>query len=167
MDPLVMYPCVLIVHEQLIMQSFGIIDDQLVEGWRRVSHTMAVSTLLRGSPYHLQHDRSYFPVDLCDKYNIAQNQVFDIQLEGVKNVVRDMVDISLQNYEEAKAIWQKGCVGQNKQYQDMILLASPSIFYLEQLRKRKYNLVDKSLSSPFMNVKLQNRLLKQKKFHSY
>ena len=62
------------------MQSFGIIDDKIVESWRRLSHTMAIATLLRGSPYHLQHDRSYFPIDLCDKYSIAQNQVFDLKL---------------------------------------------------------------------------------------
>lgn len=150
----------------MVMQSFGIIDEDLVEGWRRATHTMAISTLLRGTPYHLQHDRSYFPVELCEKHHVAQNQVFDIKLEGVQHVIRDMTDTALQNYEEAKMIWKKGCE-KNKDYQDMILLASPSVFYLEQLKKRKYNIVDKALSSPFMNVKLQNRLLKQKKLHSF
>ena len=32
------------------MQSFGIIDDKMVEAWRRFSHTMAYGMLLRGTP---------------------------------------------------------------------------------------------------------------------
>ena len=149
------------------MQSFGIIDDKIVESWRRLSHTMAIATLLRGSPYHLQHDRSYFPIDLCDKYSIAQNQVFDLKLEGVQHVITDMTNYALKKYEEARDLWNDRCVGENKKYQDMILLSTPSVLYLEQLKKKKYNIVDKSLSSPFMNVRLQNRLLKQKKLHSF
>ena len=49
----------------------------------------------------------------------------------------------------------------------MVLLTTPSVFYLEQLRKHDYFILNKSLSSPFMNVKLQNRLLVQKKLHRY
>ena len=150
-----------------MMQSFGITDDKLVEGWRHASHTMAIATLLRGTPYHLQHDKSYFPADLCEKYAIEQNQVFDIKLEGIKKIIQEMTDTALHNYDEAKTIWREGCTGDNKQFGDMILLASPSVFYLEQLKKRKYDIVNKSLSSPFMNVKLQNRLLTQKKLHRY
>ena len=117
------------------MQSFGIIDDKIVESWRRLSHTMAIATLLRGSPYHLQHDRSYFPIDLCDKYSIAQNQVFDLKLEGVQHVITDMTNYALKNYEEARDLWNDGCVGENKKYQDMILLSTPSVLYLEQLNQ--------------------------------
>ena len=149
------------------MQSFGITDDKMVEGWRRISHSMGIATLLRGTPYHLQHDRSYFPVDLCEKNGISQNQVFDIKLEGIHNIIKDMANTALMNYEEAKLLWREGCVGDYKQFENMILLASPSIFYLEQLKKKKYDIVDKSLSSPFMNVKLQSRLLKQQKLHRY
>ena len=78
-----------------------------------------------------------------------------------------MTDYALQNYQEARDLWNEGCVGENKKYQDMILLSTRSVLYLEQLKKKNYNIVDKSLSSPFMNVRLQNRLLKQKKLHSF
>ena len=65
-----------------------------------------------------------------------------------------------------------GAVGQftasldmvNKQYKTMFLLSTPGVFYLEKLRKKGYNLLDASLTSPFMNVQLQNRLLIQKQF---
>ena len=49
----------------------------------------------------------------------------------------------------------------------MVFLTTPSVFYLEQLKKRDYLILNKSLSSPFMNVKLQKRLLVQKKLHRY
>lgn len=149
----------------------------MVEAWRRLTHSMAISILLRGTPYHLQHERSYFPVDLSNKYNLPSVRECDVQSESVQQVVKEMTDYALDNYSSVRKLWKKGCTGPNKQYETMILLGSPSIFYLEQLKKRKYILtsrneeeldrVDESLSSPFMNVKLQNRLLKQKSFKSY
>lgn len=149
----------------------------MVEAWRRLTHSMAISILLRGTPYHLQHERSYFPVDLSNKYNLPSVRECDVRSESVQQVVKEMTDYALDNYSSVRKLWKKGCTGPNKQYETMILLGSPSIFYLEQLKKRKYILtsrneeeldrVDESLSSPFMNVKLQNRLLKQKSFKSY
>ena len=151
----------------MMMQSFGIIDDKMVEAWRRASHTMAISTLLRGSPYHLQHDRCYFPLDICKRYDLAPIDACDVKSDSVKSVVKEMADAALANYDKAKVIWKEGCTGENKRYMNMFLLTSPSVFYLEKLRKKGYNLLDPSLSSPFMNVQLQNRLILQKQFHRF
>ena len=147
------------------MQSFGIIDDNLVDGWRRASHIMAISTLLRGSPYHLQHDKSYFPQDICERKGVPSTEVLDVTSNAVKSVVQEITEDSLSRFEEAKAIWLKGCQGTNSQFKDMFLLTTPAVFYLQQLKKKGFDLSNKSLNSPFMNVKLQKRLLIQKKFH--
>ena len=146
------------------MQSFGITDNNLVEGWRRASHVMSISTLLRGSPYHLQHDKCYFPLDICKKNGLAPIDACDVKSEAVKKVVKEIADSALSTYEEARALWKVGCNGENKQYKTMFLLSTPGVFYLEKLRKKGYNLLDASLTSPFMNVQLQNRLLIQKQF---
>ena len=100
-----------------------------------------------------------------------------MQSSEVKSVVKEMTDFALNNYEEIRPLWKKGCVGRNKEFERLILLGSPSLLYLEQLKKKKYDVTgrrfsgvlmeEKSLSSPFMNVRLQNRLLKQKSFNRY
>ena len=149
------------------MQSFGIVDDQMVEAWRRFSHTMAYGLLLRGTPYHFKHDKTYFPKDVCEEFGLLPIKACDLNSDAVRNVVKHLTDAALQNYKEAAAIWKDGSKGENKIFEDMVLLTTPSVFYLEQLRKRDYYILNKSLSSPFMNVKLQNRLLVQKKLHRY
>lgn len=159
------------------MQSFRIEDDSMVEAWRRLTHSMAISILLRGTPYHFQHEKSYFPADLAKKYDLPSFRECDIKSDKVQQVVKEMAEYALDNYNSVRKLWKQGCKGPNKQFETMILLGSPSIFYLEQLKKRNYKLtgrnrkglerVDESLSSPFMNVKLQNRLLRQKSFKSY
>lgn len=121
------------------MQSFRIEDDSMVEAWRRLTHSMAISTLLRGTPYHLQHKKSYFPEDLCKKYGIPSALKCDVQSNEVKNVVKEMTDYALNNYEEIRPLWKKGCVGRNKEFERLILLGSPSLLFLEQLKKRKYD----------------------------
>ena len=159
------------------MQSFRIEDDSIVEAWRRLTHSMAISILLRGTPYHFQHEKSYFPADLAKKYDLPSFRECDIKSDKVQQVIKEMAEYALDNYNSVRKLWKQGCKGPNKQFETMILLGSPSIFYLEQLKKRNYKLtgrnrkglerVDESLSSPFMNVKLQNRLLRQKSFKSY
>lgn len=111
----------------------------MVEAWRRLTHSMAISTLLRGTPYHLQHKKSYFPEDLCKKYGIPSALKCDVQSNEVKNVVKEMTDYALNNYEEIRPLWKKGCVGRNKEFERLILLGSPSLLFLEQLKKRKYD----------------------------
>lgn len=151
----------------MLMQSFGIVDDHMVEAWQRFSHTMAYGLLLRGTPYHFKHDKTYFPKDVCEKFGLLPIKACDLNSDAVRNVVKHLTDTALQNYKEAAAIWKEGSKGENKAFEDMVLLTTPSVFYLEQLRKHDYFILNKSLSSPFMNVKLQNRLLVQKKLHRY
>ena len=93
------------------------------------------------------------PIDACD-----------VKSETVKKVVKEIAESALATYDEAKALWKAGCHGENKQYKTMFLLTTPAVFYLEKLGKKGYNLLDASLTSPFMNVQLQNRLLIQKQF---
>lgn len=149
------------------MQSFGIIDDKMVEAWRRFSHTMAYGMLLRGTPYHFQHDKTYFPKDVCEQFGLLPIKACDLNSDAVRNVVKHLTEKALQNYEEAASIWKEGNKGDNGAFEDMVFLTTPSVFYLEQLKKRDYLILNKSLSSPFMNVKLQKRLLVQKKLHRY
>ena len=122
------------------MQSFRIEDDSMVEAWRRLTHTMAISTFLRGTPFYIQNNKSYFPQDLCSKYELPPIEKCDIQSDGVKNVIRDMTNHALENYQEVRKLWKQGCKGNNKQFERMILLGSPSVFYLEQLKKQKFNI---------------------------
>ena len=149
------------------MQSFGIIDDKMVEAWRRFSHTMAYGMLLRGTPYHFQHDKTCFPKDVCEQFGLLPIKACDLNSDAVRNVVKHLTEKALQNYEEAASIWKEGSKGDNGAFEDMVFLTTPSVFYLEQLKKRDYLILNKSLSSPFMNVKLQKRLLVQKKLHRY
>lgn len=123
------------------MQSFQIEDDSMVEAWRRLTHTMAISTFLRGTPYYMKNGKSYFPQDLCKKYELPAIERCDIKAENVKSIVRDMTNYALDNYEEVRKLWKQGCRGDNKQFERMILLGTPSVFYLEQLKKRKFDLV--------------------------
>ena len=139
----------------------------MVEAWQRFSHTMAYGLLLRGTPYHFKHNKTYFPKDVCEKFGLLPIKACDLNSDAVRNVVKHLTDTALQNYKEAAAIWKEGSKGENKAFEDMVLLTTPSVFYLEQLRKHDYFILKKSLSSPFMNVKLQNRLLVQKKLHRY
>ena len=123
------------------MQTFHIEDDSMVEAWRQLSHIMSISTLLRGSPYHLKHDKSYFPLDLCKAHGVPPVDSCDVQSEGVKRVVQDMTDNALEMYNDVETLWKKGCVGELKQFKNMILLGSPAVFYLQKLKKKNYNLI--------------------------
>ena len=89
------------------MQSFGITDNNLVEGWRRASHVMSISTLLRGSPYHLQHDKCYFPLDICKKNGLAPIDACDVKSEAVKKVVKEIAEIKGISCEEVVAQTEK------------------------------------------------------------
>ena len=84
------------------MQSFGIIDDKMVEAWRRFSHTMAYGMLLRGTPYHFQHDKTYFPKDVCEQFGLLPIKACDLNSDAVRNVVKHLTEKALQNYEGAR-----------------------------------------------------------------
>ena len=118
------------------MQSFGIIDDKMVEAWRRFSHTMAYGMLLRGTPYHFQHDKTYFPKDVCEQFGLLPIKACDLNSDAVRNVVKHLTEKALQNYEEAALLWKEGSKGDYGAFEDMIFLTTPSVFYLEQLKKR-------------------------------
>ncbi|KAK8791988.1 hypothetical protein WA158_005365 [Blastocystis sp. Blastoise] len=142
-------------------QCMEVEDTNLEQAIKHISHTISITTYTRGLPFHFAQHHTYLPLDLCKKNLLEEDDMYNGDNEKAKQVIKELVNISVDEYLESKKL---SCDPYGKQ---ILKYVTPSITYLKSLIRHNYNIYDDSYLGQKMRNKVQMKLLKNKMFNTY